>query len=66
MFTLAAGSPPLLMNLLKQNAKLDRFTSSLSICHTKAMTSLAEYGTKQPLKRVLIFTLSSSFCLRLD
>ena len=46
MFTLAAGSPPLLWNLLKQDEKLDRFTSSLSTCHTKAITSLAEYGTK--------------------
>jgi len=46
MFTLAAGSPPLLMNLLKQDEKLGRFTSSLNICHTKAMTSPVEYGTK--------------------
>jgi len=46
MFTLAAGSPPLLRNLLKQDEKLHRFTSSLNICHTKAITSLAEYGTK--------------------
>jgi len=46
MFTLAAGSHPLLMNLLKQDEKLGRFTSSLTICHTKALTSLIEYGTK--------------------
>jgi len=35
-----------LMNLLKQDEKLGRFTSSLHICHTKAMTALDEYGTK--------------------
>jgi len=35
-----------LMNLLKQDEKLGRFTSSLYICHTKAMTALVEYGTK--------------------
>jgi len=29
--------------LLKQGQKLGRFTSSLYICHTKAMTALAEY-----------------------
>jgi len=46
MFTLAAGSPPLLRNLLKEDEKLGRFTSSLNIHHTKAITSLAEYGTK--------------------
>jgi len=46
MFTLAAGSQPLLRNLLKQDEKLGRFTNSLNICHTKAMTSLAEHGTK--------------------
>jgi len=46
MFTLAAGSPPLLMNLLKKDKKLGRFTSSQNICHTKAMTSLVEYRTK--------------------
>jgi len=34
------------MNLLKQDEKLGRFTSSLKICHIKAMTALAEYGTK--------------------
>jgi len=47
MLTLAAGSPPLLRNLLKQDEKLGRFTSSLNICHTEAITSLAEYGTNQ-------------------
>jgi len=46
MFTLAAGSLSLLRNLLEQDEKLDKFTSSLNICHTKATTSLAEYGTK--------------------
>jgi len=35
-----------LMNLLKQDEKLGRFTSSLYICHTKAMTALAEYATR--------------------
>jgi len=35
-----------LMNLPKQDENLGRFTSSLYICHTKAMTALAEYGTK--------------------
>jgi len=29
-----------LMNLLKQNEKLDRFTGSLYVCHTKAMAAL--------------------------
>jgi len=32
-------------NLLKQDEKLGRFTSSLYICHNKAMTAL-EYGTR--------------------
>ena len=35
-----------LMKLLRQGEKLGRFTISLYICHTKAMTTLAEYGTK--------------------
>jgi len=34
------------MNLLKQDEKLDRFTSSQYICHTKAMTALVEYKTR--------------------
>jgi len=34
------------MNLLKQEEKLDRFTGSSSICHTKAIIALAEYGTR--------------------
>jgi len=34
------------MNLLKQNEKLGRFTTSQYICHTKATTALVEYGTK--------------------
>jgi len=46
MFTLAVGSSPLLVNLLKQEEKLGRFTSSLNICHIKAMTSLDENGAK--------------------
>jgi len=33
-----------MMNLLKQDKKLGRFTS-LYICHTKVMTALVEYGT---------------------
>jgi len=33
-------------NLLKQEEKLGRIASSLFICHTKAMTALAEYRTK--------------------
>jgi len=32
--------------LLKQDEKSGRFTSSLYICHTKAMTALAEYGRR--------------------
>jgi len=35
-----------LMNLLKKDEKLGRFISSLYICHTKAMTALAEYGAR--------------------
>jgi len=34
------------MNLPKQDEKLGRFTSSLYIYHTKAMTALVEYGTR--------------------
>jgi len=34
------------MNLLKEDEKLGRFTSSLFTCHTKAMTALIEYGTR--------------------
>jgi len=33
------------MKLLKQDEKLGRFTCSLYICHTKAMTALVECGT---------------------
>jgi len=33
--------------LLKQDEKLGRFTCSLYICHTKAMTALVEYGTRR-------------------
>jgi len=33
------------MNLLKQEEKLGRFTSSLCIYHNKAMTALVEYET---------------------
>jgi len=35
-----------LMKLLRQDEKVGRFTSSLYICHTKAMTTLVEYGTR--------------------
>jgi len=35
-----------LMNLLKQNEKLRRLTSSLYICHTKAMSAVVEYGVR--------------------
>jgi len=35
-----------LMNLLKQDEKLGRFTSSLYIYYTKAMRALVEYGTR--------------------
>jgi len=35
-----------LMNLLKQDEKLGKFTSSPYICHIKAMTALVEYGTR--------------------
>jgi len=34
-----------LMKLLKPNETLSRFTSTLYICHNKAMTGLVEYGT---------------------
>jgi len=34
------------MDLLKQDEKLGRFTSSLYICHTKAMTALVQYGIR--------------------
>jgi len=34
-----------LMKLLKPDEKLGRFTSTLYICHNKAMTALVEYGT---------------------
>jgi len=34
------------MNLLKQDEKLGMLISSLYICHTKAMTALAEYVTR--------------------
>jgi len=34
------------MNLLKQYEKLGKLTSSLYICHTKAMTALVEFGTR--------------------
>jgi len=34
------------MNLLKQVEKLGRFASCLYIYHTKAMTALAECGTR--------------------
>jgi len=34
------------MNLLNQDEKLGRFTSSLYICHTKAMTALVQDGTR--------------------
>jgi len=34
------------MNLLKQDEKFGRFTSSQYICHTKAMTAIAEYRTR--------------------
>jgi len=33
-------------NLLKQEEKLGRFTSSPYVCHTKAMTALVECGIK--------------------
>jgi len=35
-----------LMNMLKQDETLTRFTSSLYILHTKAMTAPVEYGTR--------------------
>jgi len=35
-----------LMKLLKQDEKVGRFSSSLCICHSKAMTALVEYGTR--------------------
>jgi len=35
-----------LMNLLKQDETLGRFTSSLYICHIKAMIALVEYRTR--------------------
>jgi len=36
------------MNLLKQDEKVGRFTSSLFlyICNTKAMTALVKYGNR--------------------
>jgi len=34
------------MDLLKQDEKLGRFTSSLYIWHTKAMTAVVEYETR--------------------
>jgi len=33
------------MKLLKPEEKLSRFTRSLYICHSKAMTALVESGT---------------------
>jgi len=54
-----------LVNLLEQEETLGRFTSSLYICHTKAMTEIAEYGTRCCI-RLLIFALSSSFGLHHD
>ena len=54
-----------LMKLLKQDETLAKFTSSLYIWHTKAMTALVEYGTRVCI-RLLIFTLSRSFGLHLD
>ena len=54
-----------LMNLLKHDEKLGRFTSSLYICHTKAMTVLVEYGSRRCIK-LLIFTLSSPVGLHHD
>ena len=35
-----------LMKFLKQDEKLGSFTSSLYICHNKAITALVECGTK--------------------
>jgi len=35
-----------MMDLLKQHEKLGSFTSSLCICHTKAMTAPVEYITR--------------------
>jgi len=35
-----------LMKLLKPDEKLGRLTSSLYICHNKAMTALVEYETR--------------------
>jgi len=48
MFTRTAGSPPLvyIMDFPKEDEILGRFTSSLYIWHTKAMTALVEYGTR--------------------
>jgi len=34
------------MDLIKQDEKLGRFTSSLYIWHTKAMTALVKYGIR--------------------
>jgi len=34
------------MNLLKQDERLGRFTSSLYIYHTKAMTAPVKYGAR--------------------
>jgi len=34
------------MKFLRQDEKLGRFTSSLYICHKKAMTALVECGTR--------------------
>jgi len=34
------------MKLIKQDEKVGRFSSSLYICPSKAMTALVEYGTR--------------------
>ena len=42
-----------MMNLIKHDAKLGRFTSSIYICHTKAMTALAECGSRCCIRLLL-------------
>ena len=47
------------MNLLKQDERLGRFTSSLYICHTKAMTAPVQYTTRVCIRLRTVATKSS-------
>jgi len=54
------------MDLIKQDEKLGRFTSSLHIWHTKAMTALAEYGARCLYKTTTVNLSRSGFDLTGD